>query len=172
MVKSVLKLFIIVLLTSLLISCNQIIEFEDKEPVEEEQQEQLAVFNEDLAFEVVSNYYSLLVSKRYAMALFHIDYTENPSDTVMDLEALNYFDDALSYSLDQFEVDRDRTIVRDNVGLFIVQITISYDDQEEQKVTERVQVSQSDDLFKIINIQSWDMFLPHRSFNFEIDNPR
>jgi hypothetical protein len=170
MVKSVLKLFIIVLLISLLISCNQIIDFEEKEPVEE-QQEQLA-FNEDLAFEAVSNYYAHLVSKRYAMALFHIDYAENPSDTVMDLEALNFFDDALSYSVDQFEVDPDRTIVRDNVGLFIVQITISYDNQEERKVIERVQVSQSGDLFKIINIQSWDMFLPHRSFNFEIDNPR
>lgn len=168
-----LKFFIIVLLILLLISCNQIIEFGEEEYVEESQgQLQLDTLNEDLAFEAVSNYYAHLVNKRYAMALFHIDYSENPSDTVMDLDALNFFYESLSYSIDQFEVDRDRTIIRDNVATFSAQITISYDNQEEQRVTERVQVSESGGLFKIIKIQSWDMFLPHRAFSYEIDNPR
>lgn len=169
--KSVLKFFIILFLLSLLISCNQIIDFDEEETVEDEQQKEPDI-NEDLAFESVSNYYSHLVNKRYAMALFHIDYSENPSDTVMDLEALNFFNESLSYSFDQFEVDRERTIIRDGIAVFTVEINISYRNQEVEKVIERVQIRESGGIFKIINIQSWDMFLPHRAFKYEIDNPR
>jgi hypothetical protein len=153
-----------------MVSCNQIINIEQEEQTEENPTE--VTLDEELAFEAVNSYYTLLINQRYAMALFHVNSSENPSDTVMDLEALNYIEDTLSYSVDEFEIDREKTNKKDEEIIFFATISVSYHEQEPQTVIERVHVTKAEGLYKISTIQSWDMFIPYRTHQYVIEPPR
>jgi hypothetical protein len=172
MVKSAIKLFLICLISMFVVACNQIIAIEEKEQLIEEESASEVILDEELAFEAVNNYYTLLINQRYAMALFHVHSSENPSDTVMDLEALNYIEETLSYSVDQFEIDREKTNEKDGEIIFFATISVSFHEHERQTVIERVHVTRSEGLYKISNIQSWDMFIPYRSHRYVIEPPR
>lgn len=170
--KAALKFFFICLISVFVVACNQIIDIEeDGQSIEEEDSPEV-ILDEELAFEAVNNYYALLIDRRYAMALFHVDSSNNPSDTVMDLEALNFFEKTLSYSVDQFEIDREKTIEKDGEIIFFTTINVSYDEQELQTVIERVHVTKTEGVYKISTIQSWDMFLPYRTHRYAIEPPR
>lgn len=171
MVKSALKFFLICLISIVMVACNQIIKVtEEEQPIKENPPE--VTLDEELAFEAVNNYYTLLINQRYAMALFHVNSSENPSDTVMDLEALNYIEETLAYSVDQYEIDREKTNEKDGEIIFFATITVSFHEQERQTVMERVHVTKAEDVYKISNIQSWDMFIPYRSHQYVIEPPR
>jgi hypothetical protein len=170
MIKAMTKFFFIFLVSTMMVSCNQIIEFEGQATVEEAPPE--VILDEDLAFETLNNYYTHLLNKRYAMALFHVDSSENPSDTVIGLEALDFFEQTLDYSMTEFEVDKEKTIVKDGEVIFFVDVSISYHKQENLHVAERVYVTETEGVYKIVNIQSSDMFLPYRSFRYELEPPR
>jgi ABC-type multidrug transport system fused ATPase/permease subunit len=171
MVKSALKFFLICLISMFMVACNQIIQIEEEEQSTDENPPEVTL-DEELAFEAVNSYYTLLINQRYAMALFHVNSSENPSDTVMDLESLNYIEETLAYSVDQFKIDREKTNRKDEEIIFFATISVSYHEQKRQTVIERVHVTRSEGLYKISNIQSWDMFIPYRSHRYIIEPPR
>jgi hypothetical protein len=170
MIKAVIKSIGILLLIFILVSCNQIVDFE--EPTVEAETEPEILLDEQLALEAVHNYYTQFMNKRYAIALFHIDYSENPSDTVMDLEALDLLANNISYSVDSFTIEEERVMIRDGKIYIYAHVDLSHDGMNPRRIDERLQITLIGNSYKITNINSTDFFVAQRSFKYELETPR
>lgn len=173
-VNKKLTIFLSILILGLIVfvgGCQNLIEFEEEaQPPTNE--EEVFEIDQEQALEIVENYYRQLQNRRYAMALIHVDYNDHPNDMVMDLEALRFFSERLNYSIDNYNVETGRVLLKDDYVTFVVQVQVSYDGEDYINLNERVNVAYLGDVYKIVQIQSADMFIPHRSYRYETDAPR